>query len=207
MLTRLFAALAVALALAGCAGPAEPTWAPDHVVARHRYVPDTPPRLTLFTMVSTTSGAGAHSGLMITTPEERIIFDPAGTFRLNIAPERNDVHHGVSDRVLAVYRDYHARETFSIYEYELDVPVETARYAAELVKSNGAVPKAQCSLSISRVLGRLPGFEGFPSSYFPKKTMNAFASIPGVRFRLITDDDADDNHGVLIAAARDLRDR
>ena len=69
----------------------------------------------------------------------------------------------------------------------------------------GAVPKANCTIALSRVLEGVPGFEGLPMTWFPKRMMEAFADLPGVETRKITDDDADNNHGVLLVQADDPR--
>ena len=88
------------LFLIGCGGPAEPRWAPDDEILKYAYRDDGPTELRLYTVVSTRNGSGAHSGLLISTPRERILFDPAGTFKLPFAPERNDVHYGITPRAL-----------------------------------------------------------------------------------------------------------
>lgn len=183
--------------LTACGGPAEPVWAPDAEIQKYKHRHNGPPEITLYTVVNKRSGSGAHSGLLINSTE-RILFDPAGSFKLPSAPERNDVHFGMTDRAVAVYIDYHARETFDVIEQRLIVTPEQAAMAAVLVKSYGAVPKAQCSLSITRILSQIPGFETISTGYFPKRARADFASLPGVRERIITDDDADKNHNVLI---------
>lgn len=187
------------LALAACAGPAERVWAPEAEVRRSAYVHDGPPALTLYTVISTETGAGGHTALMV-SGSQRVIFDPAGSFRHPRAPERNDVHFGITDDVEKVYVDYHARESFDVVRQEIAVPSGIAERALREVEAYGPVPRAQCALAVSRILSRLPGFEGFPVSYFPKRTMRGFADRgagPGVT---ISDDDADDNHGVLLRA-------
>lgn len=195
--------LALAL-LSACGGPAEPVWAPDVEVQRYRYSDGAPPSLTLYTVISTETGAGGHTGLMV-NGSERVLFDPAGTFRMPTAPERNDVIFGFSPRVEAVYIDYHARETFDVVRQEIVVSPAVAELALREVKSYGAVPKAQCSLAVSRIMRRLPGFEGFGVTFWPKSTMRSFDRYGAGPGRTISDDDADDNHGVLFRAAeRDL---
>ena len=47
-----------------------------------------------------------------------MIFDPAGTWHHPRLPERNDVHFGMSDKMIAFYVDYHARATFSVIEQQ-----------------------------------------------------------------------------------------
>jgi len=196
---RALAAIAL-LALAACGGPAESIISAPRDIAAARYVHDGPPKLTLFTVVRAGGGSGAHSGLMINA-DERIIFDPAGTFKLPFTPERNDVHFGMTERAVKVYIDYHARETYDVIVQEVVVTPEQAALASRLVQNYGAVPKAQCSLAITRILGQIPGFQSVPTSYFPKSTMKRFGELPGVSTRVITDDDADSNHNVLFDAS------
>ena len=187
--------------LTACGGPAEPVWAPDADIRKYSYRHGGPAEITLYTIVSKRSGSGAHSGLLI-NGSERILFDPAGSFKLPFAPERNDVIHGMSDRALAVYIDYHARETYDVIEQRLVVSPAQAAAALRLARSYGPVPKAQCSLSITRILSQIPGFETINVGYFPVAAKDQFGDIPGVRTRVITDDDADKYHNVLIDATR-----
>jgi hypothetical protein len=203
VLRLVFAAVSLAV-LAACGGPAEPVWAPDAEVQRRRHADDGPPSLTLYTVISTKTGAGGHTSLVVNGPE-RVIFDPAGTFYHPAAPERNDVHHGFTDTIEKVYVDYHARETFDVVRQEIEVSPQVAQLALREVQNFGAVPKAQCSLAVSRILADLPGFEGFPRTYFPKSTMKAFAARGAGPGEVITDDDADANHGVLFRAVERAR--
>ena len=77
---RLFFALFATLFLSACG--AEPIWAPDEAVAEARYEHVGPTSVTLYTVLSTRSGTGAHAGLLI-NGSERVLFDPAGTWRPN----------------------------------------------------------------------------------------------------------------------------
>lgn len=203
-LRRLALLLLLPLVLTACGGPAEPVWAPDEVVKRAAYVHDGPPSLTLFTVISTKNGFGGHSALMINA-DERILFDPAGTFRLPAAPERNDVIFGMSERVLDVYIDYHARETWKVRIQEIRVTPEQARAAARAAKAYGAVPKAQCTIAVSAVLRQVPGFESTRSTFFPNSLSRQFGRLAGVTEKVVTDDDADKNHNVLFVAAREMQ--
>jgi hypothetical protein len=197
---RLILALAAVLSLAACG--AEPKWATDEAVARARYVHDGPPSITLYTVTATRDGSGAHSGLLI-NGSERIIFDPAGTWYHPFLPERNDVHFGMSPRMVSFYIDYHARETYDVWEQTLVVSPGVAELVAARAKAYGAVPKAHCTQSVSSILRGVPGLEALPQTYFPVKLRNAFGEIPGVTTRKISDDDADNNHGVLMVQASD----
>ena len=171
---------------------------------RALYYVEGPSKLTLFTVQSTRNGNGAHTGLMV-ADTHRALFDPAGTFYFPGAPERNDVHFGVSDRVVAVYVDYHARVTYDMVIQEVEVSPEVARQAMELIQSYGAVPKAQCALSTSRILSQLPGFEDIPVTWSPNRLSEAFGQLPGATYRRVTDDDADKNHGVLFEASTEFK--
>ena len=199
---RIAALMLLPLWLAACGGPAEPVWAPEDQLRKHAYRHDGPAEIRLYTVVSTRNGSGGHSGLLINSPSERILFDPAGTFALPFTPKRNDVHFGMTENALWVYIDYHARKTFDVIEQRIPVTPEQAATAARLVKEYGAVPKAQCSLAITRVLRQVPGFGSIPVSYFPNHVSRHFGALPGVAARRISDDDADKNHNVLFRAAR-----
>ncbi|MGI9393499.1 MAG: hypothetical protein ACR2OY_02530 [Boseongicola sp.] len=187
--------------LTACGGPAEPVWAPDNAVQSAVYKHDGPPKITIFTVVNVRSGSGGHSGLLI-NGDQRLLFDPAGTFKLPSAPERNDVHFGVTERVLNVYVDYHARQSWNVRTQELEVTPQQARMLTQLVQQYGAVPKAQCTLSITRILKQVPGFESISVTYFPNSLSEEMEQFSGVKTQLITDDDVDSNHNVLIEAAR-----
>ena len=195
---RLLLVLAAALSLAGCAAQSE--YAPDAAVAAAAYVDPGPPSITLFTVTSTRNGAGAHSGLLINA-SQRVMFDPAGTWQHPSVPERNDVHFGMTPKMVNFYIDYHARETYDVVEQTIVVTPEVAAIAMQRALAYGAVPKSQCAAATSSILRGVPGFESLPSTWFPKRLMLAFGKLPGVTARKISDDDADKNHGVLLVQA------
>ena len=199
---RLFVALIALLTLSACG--AEKIWAPDDIVAAARYEDPSPTSVTLYTVLSTRNGSGAHAGLLI-NGSQRVMFDPAGTWRHPRIPERNDVHFGITPRLLNFYIDYHARETFDVVEQTVEVSPEVAEMILQRAMAYGAVPKANCTIAISRVLDGVPGFESLPMTWFPKRMMAAFADLPRVKTQTITDNDADDNHGVLLVQAGDAR--
>ncbi len=197
-MTRLFLCLAMLLSLAACG--AEPKWASDADVSRAAYVSEAPASITLFTVLSNSNDSGAHSGLMI-NGTQRIMFDPAGTWHHPSLPERNDVHYGMNDKMIAFYIDYHARVTYRVVQQTIYVTPAQAQMAMLRAQSYGAAPKGHCARSVSSILRGVPGFESIPSTWSPKKLMNAFGDLPGVQSRTITDDDADSNHGVLLVQA------
>ncbi len=200
MFRRAIMALGLVLGLAACG--AEPIWAPDEAVARARYVAPGGPTVTLLTMINNRSGSGGHSALMI-DGEQRLLFDPAGTWHHPNAPERNDVFFGMGPQLFDFYMDYHARETYHVVVQELEISPAVAAQLSQAVLTNGAVPKAQCSLSISRILGQVQGWEHIQPSYFPNRTMESFASIPGVQTSRVYDDDSDNNLEILARQARE----
>jgi hypothetical protein len=192
---RLVLCFVALFGLAGCA--AEPVFAPQEAVDAARFVADQPTSITLYTVINNRSGAGAHSGLLINA-SQRVMFDPAGTFKHPKVPERNDVHYGMTPRIVNFYIDYHARETFRMIEQTLVVSPGVAELVKQRAEAYGAVPKAQCSNSISAILNGVPGFESLGSTWYPAKLSDRFGKLPGVSGRTITDDDADKNHGVLL---------
>ncbi|WP_299847882.1 hypothetical protein [uncultured Roseovarius sp.] len=191
---NLVLALFAASALTGCAG--QKVWAPDDAVARATYRHEGPTRLTLFTMINNRTGAGAHTSLMI-NGSQRVIFDPAGSFKHESLPERNDVVFGITPPVADVYTRYHARKTYHVKVQELDVSPAVAEAAINAVMSYGAVPSAMCARSTSSVLAGLPGFENIQTTWYPVKLAEQFAKVPGVREQELYEYDSDDNSKVL----------
>ena len=195
---RFLLAIVLPAILAGCG--AEPVWAPQEVVSRALHTTGDAPSITLYTVIRTASGEGAHSALLVDN-DHRAIFDPAGTWRHRAAPDRNDVHFGMTPQMLEFYIDYHARETYYVVEQRVPVSAEVAARAMQEIQAYGAVPKAMCAVSVSEVLRKLPGFEDIRGTYFPRRLMRDFARRPGVQERIITDDDSDDNKTLLAVQA------
>jgi hypothetical protein len=195
---RVVLCLVAFLGLAACG--AKSTWAPEEQVQAARFVAGPPTYITLYTVVNKSSGSGAHSAILVNA-SERVIFDPAGSWSHPRVPERNDVHFGMTDKAIAFYIDYHARKTYDVVEQRIEVSPEVAELVLRRVKDYGAVPKSQCTVATSSVLSEVPGFETLPSTWFPKPLSKAFGDLPGVTTRIITDDDDDSNHGVLLVQA------
>lgn len=171
----------------------------DEFLAQQRYVSTEGPSLTLITVISNGTNGGAHTGLVVNA-SERVIFDPAGTFRHPNMPERYDVIFGVTDGRLESYIDYHARVTYRVQVQKIPVSAEVAELALRLVQQAGPVPKANCANATSELISQLPGFGGVKKTWFPRKLADQFGQYPGVTERLVYDDSPDDNKGVMLAA-------
>ncbi|PWL36349.1 MAG: hypothetical protein DCO97_04910 [Marivita sp. XM-24bin2] len=180
------------LALVGCGAGADmrPDASPE-VISSASYRHPGPTALTLFTVINNRSDAGAHTSLMI-NGSQRVIFDPAGTVRLSAVPERGDVLYGITPGVADFYARAHARETHHVVTHTVEVPPEVAEQALRLAVANGPVGSAQCALSTAAILRQLPGFESIGSTWFPKRLMDDFAELPGVRTSKIFENDSDD---------------
>lgn len=198
LIVRVFLSFLLCASLAGCGGGAVSIWAPDDEVTRAYYRHDGPPTLTLFTVISNRSNAGAHSALMVNA-SQRAIFDPAGTWHHPRLPERNDVHFGMTDPAVDFYVDYHSRITYRTVIQEIVVSEAVAQLAMDQILANGAVSKAQCSTSITKILSKLPGFESVGHTWFPKKLMESFGKLPGVTTEVVYDNDPDNNKGFIVA--------
>ena len=81
---RILIACLLAATLTGCAGSNRPQADQSQIVSRS-YSDPGPSTLTLYTMINTRTGSGAHTSLMI-SGSERVIFDPAGSFRADVVP-------------------------------------------------------------------------------------------------------------------------
>lgn len=194
--------------LAACGG--DRIYASSAEVASARFVAGPPTYLTLYTGINDRNGAGAHSALLVNA-SERVLFDPAGTWSAPGAPERGDVHFGMTDRMVNFYLDYQARdsetEKYHVIEHTIPVSPEVAQEVYRRVLAYGSVPKAHCALAVSTVLRDVEGFESLPSTWFPKRLGKAFGDLPGVSTRIVTEenDNPDDSHGFILVDARGHR--
>lgn len=176
LLPRIFGLFALAV-LVACTKPA--VYAPDEAVFAARYVHDGPTEIRLFNVISNESGRGEHAALLI-NGSERVLFDPAGSWRHPESPERHDVHFGMTDRMVYIYTYYHARRTHHVRIQTLQVPPDVANRILHLAKQAGPVPDAYCARSIAEILRQIPGFEGLPQTFYPNRLSDAFADLPGV---------------------------
>lgn len=178
MLSRLLPFVAL-IFLAACG--ADHKWASDADVAQQRYVAGPPATITLLTSINGRSGGGAHSSLLI-NGSQRVLFDPAGSWELQngLAPERNDLHYGMSPPVLESYMNFQAEGVYHVVVQSVVVSQAVADQAIALSAAHGSAPKADCSHSISEILHKVPGFESMGGSFFPKALSQGFAKLPGV---------------------------
>ncbi|MFY2823713.1 hypothetical protein [Ruegeria sp. MALMAid1280] len=175
---RILLACLLAVAVAGCTGSQRPQADQSEVVARSYRDPG-PSTLTLYTMINTRTGSGAHTSLMI-SGSERVIFDPAGSFRADVVPIRNDVLYGITPNVERAYRSSHARETHFARIQTIEVTPQQAEIALQLAKQMGPVSSAYCANSTSQLLQQVPGFEQISTTFYPVKLSEQFGGLPGV---------------------------
>lgn len=173
------AALAAGLALlSACGLPPSADATPEAAAAAAHRAPG-PPSLTLFTMVSTRDGSGSHTALMVSGRAERIVFDPAGTFAHPAAPERGDVLHGIDDRMLELFVDYHARPLFDVEMRTLPLDGATADRLIALARARGPVPRIRCALATGALL-RDAGVPGMRPRLYPDALARDLDRRPGV---------------------------
>lgn len=172
-------AMGLMASLAAC--DADHKFASDAAVAKAAYVAGPPASITLITSINGRSGTGAHSALII-NGSQRVLYDPAGSWELpdGFAPERNDLHYGMTPPVLDSYLNYQSEGIFYVTSQTLDVPLAEADQAIAAAVAQGSAPKAYCSRSVSSILRKLPGMDAVSVTFFPKALSRGFAKVPGV---------------------------
>ena len=180
--------VAALLVLAACAGRGE--WAPDDAIAAARYAHPGAPEVALITIMNNRTGRGDHTALLVSAGE-RVLFDPAGSWYHRLAPERHDVHHGISPQMLAIYYRYHTRETHHTVVQRLRLSPEVAARALRLAQDKGPVANAFCARATAEILRALPGLEGIGVTWFPHDLMAQFAALDGVETHTLRHDAAD----------------
>jgi hypothetical protein len=168
----------VVLGLAACAAPPG-EFASDAAIEAARYSNGGAPELTLVTIMNYQTGNGDHTALFI-NGTEKVLFDPAGSWKLDGVPERNDVHFGMAPRIGASFYLSHVRPSHYAVVQRLRVTPEIAARVKAMALEVGPVPAAQCALSTSRILQQMPGLEGIRVGWYPHNLMRSFAELPGV---------------------------
>ena len=187
---RFIGVFVLLLATAGCAVKKHPN-ADAATIAAVSYRNPGPATLTLYTMVNNRTGQGAHTSLIINA-SERVIFDPAGSFKADKVPERDDVLYGITPAVEKAYRGAHARSTFHVLLQTIEVTPAQAEQAYRLALSNGSVPGAFCASATGNILKQVPGFESIRPTFYPTKLSAQFGVIPGVVSTKYFETDSDD---------------
>ncbi|TDE39769.1 hypothetical protein [Antarcticimicrobium sediminis] len=199
-MVRLLCLCTALLLVAGCVE--KQPLADRETIAAVSYRNPGPSTLALYTMVNNRTGKGGHTSLMINA-SERVIFDPAGSFRSPVVPERNDVLFGITPGVELAYRGSHARSTFHVVVQTVEVTPEQAEIAYQLALNNGAVPGIYCANATSTLLKKVPGFESVDVTFYPTRLEQQFGSLPGVRTeRYFENDSADLDQGIAQNNAR-----
>ena len=116
------------------------TWAPEDEVTSVTYQNNKPTSVTLLTMINNTTGMGGHSALLINS-KERILFDPAGTFKHPQIPEQHDVFFGINDTALERYIDYHARPTIHVVMQSTEIESNSSNKINKLSKKLWSSPR------------------------------------------------------------------
>lgn len=169
--------LAVLLVLTACG---QRIWASDEAIQAARYQHGGAAELKLVTIMHYGTGRGDHTALFI-NGSERVLFDPAGSWKLDTIPERNDVHFGMTPAAGASFYISHVRDTHYAVVQRLIVPLEVAEQAKALALQAGPVPPARCAAATSALLRQLPGFGSIGGTFFPQVLMREFAELPGVQ--------------------------
>lgn len=196
---RFLAGLALIALVSGCAANSGGDSSFDEISAA-RYQAGGQPTLTVFTMVNNRSGSGGHTSLMV-SGSERVIFDPAGSFRDDRVVERDDVLYGMTPGWVQAYKSAHARSTFHVVSQEIPVTAAQAEQALRLVKANGSVAGAFCANATSGILSQIDGFGDVKTTFFPTNLMDQIETFPKVTTTRLFEDDPDDLAGAVRAAA------
>jgi len=160
------------------------------------YVPEGPPKLTVFTMINNRTGAGGHSALLV-SGSQQVLFDPAGSFAHPAIPERGDVHYGMTPAWVQRYKGAHARNTHHVVTQEFVVTPGQAEQALQLVQSKGSVASSFCANATSGILRQIDGFGDIDQTFYPKRLMAQLNTRPGVSTdRYYEDDDGNIRDGV-----------
>ena len=137
--------------------------------------------VTLVTVLRSKGGAGTHSALIV-NGNQRVIFDPSGSFNHESLTIRGDVIYGANPAVVDTYIDYHTHNTHDTSALTVHVPDEITEDLLVRIMKLGYVQRAHCAQSISSLLHDTHGFESIRTTFFPKNLMENFLELKNVRW-------------------------
>lgn len=166
--------------LAACSTPSVESTKNDPTVQKVAYKHNTPASVSLITIFANDTGHGGHSAIVV-NGSQRVIFDPAGSYRSDDAVRRYDVVYGVTPRILQQYLSYHARETHHALIQEIVVPAEVAERMLNKAMTSGLVLSGLCTTATAAILRSDPYFSSVQSTLSPRRFAENFGKLPGVK--------------------------
>ncbi|MCC5969617.1 MAG: hypothetical protein JJU15_06680 [Pararhodobacter sp.] len=136
-----------------------------------RYTHDGPSRLRIAVFEVEPIDFMMHTGLIIYTPDDRVLYDPGGFWRDPRAVRRLDVTRGFSPELEASYLSrsslLSSADIWTLHLWETEVPDAVALQAVEIAESREPYCFGGCAYGVSSLLRELPGFEGVRTSLIP----------------------------------------
>ncbi|KPQ06029.1 MAG: hypothetical protein HLUCCA12_12530 [Rhodobacteraceae bacterium HLUCCA12] len=112
-----------------------------------------------------------HSGLIIHTPEDRVLYDPGGYWADPRAVRRYDVTRGLSPELEESYLSRQSLvsgpDFWKLHLWETEVPDAVARQAVEIAEARTPYVFGGCSYGVTSLLRQLPGFEDIRVTFVP----------------------------------------
>jgi hypothetical protein len=183
---RLLIAVAALAILAGCVRNPE-VYTPEQLNYQAYRQPG-PSTLTLYTVINANTGAGAHTALAV-NGSERVLFDPAGSFKATDVIRSGDVIYGFTPAIEDAFMGKHARTRYIVEKHEFAVSPAVAEEALQKVKANGPVGAAFCAQSTSSILTTLPGFKAISPTFYPKQLKAQVVELTGARAEVRREND------------------
>lgn len=183
----IFGILALSI-LAACAGGGGEPLTAEKVQAVAFRANETP-RLTLLTTVNNRNGQGAHTALLV-SGSQRVLFDPAGSFRSEDVFRHNDLMYGVTDRKLQTFRSFQASSRHRVVSQTIPVSAASAERALQLVQARGSVAPAYCANSTAEILQQLPETADVKVTFYPVQLMDQIKAKPGITTSVYYENDA-----------------
>jgi len=127
-----------------------------------------------------------HTGLIIYTPEDRVLYDPGGFWRDPRAMRREDVTRGftpeLEDSYLARSSLLSSGRLWKLHLWEAEVPDAVALQAVEIALSRAPYCVGSCAYGVSSLLGELPGFDDIRPSFSPAALARYLQSRDDMRY-------------------------
>ncbi|WP_323037534.1 hypothetical protein [Pararhodobacter sp.] len=181
MLTR--RALLLGFVVAGCSRILVPDL-PEQDVTSPPLVAPNVLKVVIFELGS--QGLPFHTGMIVHTPQTRIIFDPLSTWESAQIQRDGQVFRDPSPEIEAAYlrREGLTTQALSraVHIFEIAVPADVAAQAIALAGASDPNLPLQCAKEVSTLLAQLPGFEFVDPDVVPAVLYRTLREHPEFRY-------------------------
>lgn len=150
------------------------------------FAQDGPSRLRIAGFEAEPADFMFHTGLIIHSPEDRVLYDPGGFWRDPRAVRRHDVTRGMTPTLENAYLNRSSMAIpsafWTLHLWDAEVPDTVARRAIEIAAERTPYVFGACTYGVSSLLHELSGFEDIRTTFSPSSLAEQLQARNDLRY-------------------------